>query len=141
VGDEGDAMSRSGYSDDLDPWDLICWRGAVASAIRGRRGQAFLREMLSALDTMPTKRLIESELVTPTGEVCAIGAVCAARGLEVEGVDETDREAVGELVGIAPALAAEIAFLNDDECWHTSPESRWALMRSWVAGQIVEETP
>jgi hypothetical protein len=37
-------MSRSGYSDDLENWSLIRWRGAVASAIRGRRGQAFLRE-------------------------------------------------------------------------------------------------
>jgi hypothetical protein len=46
-------MSRSGYSDDHSEWDLIRWRGAVASAIRGKRGQAFLRELLVALDAMP----------------------------------------------------------------------------------------
>jgi hypothetical protein len=37
-------MSRSGYSDDYgddEPWQLIMWRGAVASAFRGRRGQPF----------------------------------------------------------------------------------------------------
>jgi len=29
-------MSRSGYTDscDMDQWDLIRWRGAVASAVR-----------------------------------------------------------------------------------------------------------
>ena len=31
-------MSRSGYEDGLEMWDLIRWRGAVASAIRGKRG-------------------------------------------------------------------------------------------------------
>ena len=67
-------MSRSGYSDECDGWDLIRWRGAVASAIRGQRGQAFLREMLSALDAMPEKRLISEELERD-GEVCAMGAV------------------------------------------------------------------
>jgi len=47
-------MSRSGYSDDCDDqWSLICWRGAVKSAIRGKRGQAFLKEMLAALDALP----------------------------------------------------------------------------------------
>lgn len=32
-------MSRCGYSDDYDQWALIRWRGAVESAIRGKRGQ------------------------------------------------------------------------------------------------------
>lgn len=35
-------MSRSGYSDDCYGWELICWRGAVNSAIKGKRGQSFL---------------------------------------------------------------------------------------------------
>ena len=45
-------MSRSGYSDDCDTWPLICWRGAVASALRGRRGQQFLIELRDALDAI-----------------------------------------------------------------------------------------
>jgi hypothetical protein len=43
-------------------WSHIRWRGAVASAIRGGRGQAFLREMLAAMDAMPVKRLVANEL-------------------------------------------------------------------------------
>lgn len=43
-------MSRSGYSDDCDdPLQEGRWRAAVNSAIRGKRGQAFLREALAAL--------------------------------------------------------------------------------------------
>jgi hypothetical protein len=49
-------MSRSGYSDDLDPLALGRWRGRVASAMRGKRGQAFLREMLAAMDAMLAAR-------------------------------------------------------------------------------------
>jgi hypothetical protein len=57
-------MSRSGYCEDMDDqWAHIRWRGAVTSAIRGRRGQAFLREMLAALDAMPEKRLVAGALV------------------------------------------------------------------------------
>ncbi len=59
-------MSRSGYSDDLDQGDLNRWRGAVASAIRGKRGQSFLRELLASLDAMPRKELI-SEAMEASG--------------------------------------------------------------------------
>ena len=45
-------MSRSGYSDDDEDGRLAMWRGAVQSAIRGKRGQAALRELLTALDAM-----------------------------------------------------------------------------------------
>jgi len=57
-------MSRSGYSDDCeDNWSWICWRGAVKSAIRGKRGQAFLRETLAALDALPERKLIAKDLI------------------------------------------------------------------------------
>ncbi len=72
-------MSRSGYSDDLDSWALIRWRGQVASAIRGRRGQAVLRDLLAALDAMPEKALVASELETPQGEVCVHSGHSAVR--------------------------------------------------------------
>ena len=60
-------MSRSGYvdADDCDEgeqWRHIRWRGAIKSAIRGKRGQAFLREMLDALDALPQKRLVPNVL-------------------------------------------------------------------------------
>lgn len=82
-------MSRSGYTDDWDGenWDFIRYRGAVKSAFRGARGQAFLKEMIATMDAMPIKRLVRNELETfdrvsfshwgliPCESVCAIGSV------------------------------------------------------------------
>jgi len=132
----GGEMSRSGYDDCCDGWDLIRWRGAVASAIRGARGQAFLREMLDALDAMPDKRLIKGDLITETGEVCAIGAVCKKRGVHVSGIDVHDRKAVADSVGIAEALAAEIMYENDDLLHAITPEGRWEWMRHWCVEHL-----
>ena len=69
-------MSRSGYSDDWDIGDNSGWlyRGAVERAIKGKRGQAFLKEMLAAMDALPEPKLIAEEL-EQEGAVCAIGSV------------------------------------------------------------------
>lgn len=108
-------MSRSGYSDDCDDnWALIRWRGAVNSAIRGKRGQAVLRELLAALDALPEQRLAADSLVTADGEFCTLGALGRARGLDMNTIDPDDREAVASAFGVAEALAAEIMYLNDE---------------------------
>jgi hypothetical protein len=133
-------MSRSGYSDDCEQWDLIRWRGAVASAIRGTRGQALLLEMAEVLDSMPNKRLIAEDLVNASGDVCALGAVACARGMNVASINPEDSYAVASAFGIAPALAKEIAFENDDDfagAWRNeTPEHRWIRVRAWVSKQI-----
>ena len=130
-------MSRSGYTDDCEGWDLIRWRGAVNSAIKGARGQAFLKEMLTALDAMPEKKLIAGELAEGDA-VCALGAVGKARGVAMDGIDPEDRERVARAFGIAEALAAEIVFENDQDFYYSkeTPEERFARMRRWIEGQI-----
>lgn len=100
-------MSRSGYGDgdDFDPLAVGRWRAQVRSATRGKRGQAFLKGILEALDAMPEKRLVRSvlvndgygeayhadnysswgeplivgadELVDKHGNVCGVGDCCA----------------------------------------------------------------
>jgi hypothetical protein len=127
-------MSRSDYTDNLDHWDLVRWRGAVVAATRGVRGQTLLRDLLAALDSLPEKRLIRNELVTSSGEVCALGALARVRELPVFDIDPDDYEAVAEVFGVAPALVREIEAEND--CWDKSPENRWARMRAWVSAQI-----
>src|SRR5262245_23963732 len=114
-------MSRSGYSDDLDNWSQIKWRGQVASAIRGRRGQAFLRELADALDAMPVKRLIRDEL-RAAGEVCALGCIGAKRGVDLEGLDPENHEKLAEAFGIARQLVMEIEWVNDERDWRPTPE-------------------
>jgi hypothetical protein len=114
-------MSRSGYSGDWDDnWSMIMYRGAVASALRGKRGQALLREMLAALDALPERKLVS-------------GMMEKARGLDMTPLDPAryDEQDFGDVVartfGIAPALAREIMWANDEKSqyWYTeTPEQR-----------------
>jgi hypothetical protein len=134
-------MSRSGYTDDCDDnWQFIMYRGAVTSAINGRRGQAFLKEMLAALDALPEKVLIAEELEDDiyTGQVCALGAVGKARGLNMERIDPHDPETVASVFAISKALASEVAYMNDDWFNNNSPASRFIQMREWIKSQIKE---
>lgn len=143
-------MSRSGYSDDCDDnWALICWRGAVKSALRGRRGQAFLRELIDALDALPQPRLISHDLVVApeyevigAAEYCALGAVGRQRRLALTEVDPYDRETVAGTFGIADAMAAEIMHENDEGggYWNDTPEKRWARVRAWAVANLKKET-
>lgn len=134
-------MSRSGYSDDCWGVELICWRGAVASAIRGKRGQDFLYEMLHAMAALPEHKLIEGDLENG-GAVCAIGSVGRARGINMTGIDIEDRDMVAKIFGVAPALVAEIVYMNDEAAWHQeTPEMRFIRMRKWVEEQLVSTAP
>ncbi|WP_052223899.1 hypothetical protein [Comamonas testosteroni] len=108
-------MSRSGYTDDYDEDGTGgLWRGAVARAIKGKRGQAALRETLAALESMPQKVLIGESLVTADGEFCTLGALGSARGLDMRAVDPDDWDAVAALFDIAPAMVREIVYENDE---------------------------
>ena len=144
-------MSRSGYSEDRDSdyWSFIRWRGAVASAIGGKRGQEMIAEMRDALDAMPEKKLIANDLETLSGEYCALGALGRKRGLAMTshpngwaskprwtrelGLDPEDPDRVAEAFGVAPALIKEIVYENDEfgQWKKVTPEQRWAHMREW----------
>lgn len=162
-------MSRSGYSDEIeDTWARIRWRGAVSSAISGKRGQAFLRELLAALDAMPVKELVAHELQAE-GAFCALGVVGHARGLDLDKIDTENWGQLSREFGIAEALAREIMFENDewvdDEkvvytqlCGPVRPHfpewgrhdqrhyvpneaaghERWLRVRQWVDSQIIK---
>ncbi len=111
-------MSRSGYSEDCDDnWQLICWRGAVNSAIRGKRGQQLLNDLLAALDEMPDKRLYAGNFATADGEFCSLGVLGSKRGIKMDDLgddEECDAGIVGQRFGIARALASEIMYMNDE---------------------------
>lgn len=137
-------MTRSGYSDELDNWQLIRWRGAVNSAIKGRRGQAMLQEIIQALDALPEKELATNALITTDGQYCTLGALGRFRGMDMDSIDTDDRYQIANAFGCAEALAAEIMFLNDE--YYLEPETpntkkkRWKFMRDWVSQQIIEDT-
>lgn len=162
-------MSRSGYNDDMDdPLALGRWRAAVSRAMKGKRGQAFLREALAALDAMPEKKLIRERLAfegwqppwpgeevivggdalcdrngveLPMGSVCLLGAVGKARGMDMDRLDPHDIESVAPAFGIAEAMARELVYLND-ECGPAdeTPEKRWARMRLTLMSWLEPES-
>ena len=129
-------MSRSGYTDDYESGSHL-WRGVVASATRGRRGQRLLRDLLVALDAMPVKELIVGSL-RAEGEVCALGALGQQRGMDLEVIDPEDCDRVAEAFDIASPLAREIAWINDEAGpWQgETPATRWTRVRAWVVEQI-----
>jgi len=128
-------MSRSGYTDDMDDrWAFICWRGQVESTIKGKRGQAFLRELIASLDAMPEKRLIANDLERD-GNVCAIGSVGKARGVDMSVLDPHDYDTIAGTFGITHQLVREIEYMND-ETYSATPEARWKEMRAWAASNL-----
>ena len=132
-------MSRSGYSEDYDSeWDIIRWRGAVKSALRGKRGQAFLRETLAALEALPERKLVTNELVK-LGCYCTLGAVGKARGMDMQQIDPEDEDTVAGRFGLPRAMACEIMYENDEAGpWQETPEQRWQRMHRWVKSNIKE---
>lgn len=137
-------MSRSGYTD--DGYHAL-WRGQVASAMRGKRGQKFFRDLIDALDALPEKRLITDDLIKE-GEVCALGALGLKRGIDMTHLDPEDPERIGRAFDIAHQLAAETVYMNDEAfCWtyvsgsrtKVTPEERWQRMRKWAEANIRKE--
>jgi hypothetical protein len=126
----------------------------VASAIRGKRGQALLKELEAALLALPQKRLVAGEFANAQqGEVCALGAVAlkrrmdkgqdrAAALLEIQNLfpEGCEAEAIAQELNIAEALCKEITYENDDD-YRTgdSPEFRYQYMLKWVRRQIAKQ--
>lgn len=151
-------MSRSGYCDDCDdPLAFGRYRQAVKRALEGKRGQALLRELVQALDEMNDKRLYAGSFATPAGGFCTLGVLGAKRGTKMDDLgdgDDCDPATVGQRFGIAPAMAAEIMWMNDeyavDEWKWVDVENcrpvlvrndnhaaeRWQRMRAWVGENL-----
>lgn len=130
-------MSRSGYNNEGDDLEIGRWRGLIASATRGKRGQAFFRELLAALDAMPDKKLVKGDLQDDQGCVCTLGAAAAAKGVDLSTLDTYDYQKLGETFDIAHQLAQEVMYENDEGSWsNETPERRWERMRKWIASQI-----
>ena len=147
-------MSRSGYNDcgcdsPEEQWAQIRWRGAVTSAIRGRKGQAFLKRALVALDSMKTKELA-SHTFESDGSYCLLGAVAKHEGVDLAPINDNYDEEYGDYgesaemlasdLGIAPAMAREIVWENDEGCTFSN-RSRYEQMRKWVVVNIKGDQP
>jgi hypothetical protein len=134
-------MPRSGYTDDCEGGALGTWRGQVASAMRGKRGQAFFRDLVAALDAMPAKRLVADEFESD-GEVCALGSLARRKGIDFAGfsraVNNEDYSPLAGAFNIAEQLAQEVMWINDEDGPYRgeTDEQRWTRVRAWAARQI-----
>ncbi len=139
-------MARHGYSEGWDCDDNLQqgrWRGMVASATRGKRGQAFFRALVVALDAMPEKRLCKGDLETADGAVCALGALGRHQGKDLSGIDleecadNYDWSDLGAAFNVAGVLTQEVMWENDEHGHGADQDaSRWQHVRDWAARQI-----
>lgn len=152
-------MSRSGYvdADEYDYWTWIRYRGAVNSALKGRRGQKALVELVQALDVMPQKKLAANAFGGQLG-VCALGALAKARGVDLSDlqpdlgscpekaeaweVDEVNWHELGRRLNIAQSMAREVMYENDDEFDNSEQgqRRRWKRIRDWALAEMTADS-
>ncbi len=136
-------MSRSGYGDGGDCENIELYRGNVDRAIGGKRGQRALKDIVTALDTMAVKELAAHSFQTEGGGICTLGALAKHRGVDVSDLEPTnegdvvDSGACSRRFDIAPCMASEIMFENDERenYYLGNPETdaqRWTRMRGWA---------
>ena len=150
-------MDRAGYTEDIDDEDGVLrlgrWRGRVASATRGKRGQRFLKLALMALDQMQDKRLaantfgvgddgcmcLMSSIATETGRASVLSRVVEAGQVDEYGYCDDPEYAHGLLsdaFDIASPLSQELVYLNDSGVCRETPSQRWARMRRTISEMI-----
>lgn len=160
-------MSRydcDGYEGDgpeyNNAWELH--QQAGVNALKGRRGQAVLKELEAALLALPEKALLQGKLARDGG-VCAIGALALKRRMDAgeardaalkwmeDQVDPEDPEDWGEQtnhfakkhLGVVKALAYKISWENDEggrraEGGKETDQQRYERVLKWVREQIVK---
>ncbi len=142
-------------------WDANCRR-----SIRGKAGQAALREFESALLALPDKRLIHGSLTDDDGGVCAIACYAKHKGLDLSKFDpEYESDEVGIAAGMPKLVAWKVVALNDlmlDTVWEVAegpierghgsykggialvrdmtPEERYEKVLEWTRSHLLAET-
>jgi hypothetical protein len=156
-------VSRINYSDEEDfPGQFNIWQANCRRSIRGKRGQAELRELEAALVALPSKRLIHGALEDNDGDVCAIAAYGRHKGIDLSKFDpEYNSDEVGIAGGMPRLVAWKVVELNDvelDTVWEVAhgpiqnghghykggialirdmtPEERYERVLTWVRAQL-----
>lgn len=155
-------MSRISYNepeDDADFLRVCAFEANTKRHLKGKKGQAALKELEAALIALPEKRLVYSKFVVrhgeadDIGEVCALGALalkrCMDKGLtrseaikkiEQDGPDPDD-EGWGATENTAEYLKVKVNFAwevmeRNDEYGGPTPEERYKRVLAWVREQI-----
>jgi len=131
-------MSRISYSDEEDfPGQFALYQANCERSLRGREGQAQLRELRAALLALPDKRLIHGLLEDEEGGVCAIGAYAKHKGLDLSKFDvDYDTDEVGIAGGMPALVAWKVVEMNDLQWDYLTPEKRYEKMLAWVESKL-----
>lgn len=146
-------MSRFDDGDEENfPNQQALYAQATKNALKGKRGQAALKELEEALLAMPEKRLIEGGLCDNAGGVCAVGAMAVHRQVKAGLMTREDAmtmiatkygddfhatlEVGREVLGLLGCVAVEFAYVNDEEACASTPEDRYDIVLNWVREQI-----
>ena len=130
------------FQGQFDLWQANCRRSR-----QGKRGQAALVELESALVAMPVKRIHKDVFVEPSGETCAIGSLMLHRKIsggmtreqavsECADLCPDDTEEHGVRLGLPRLVAWSVAVENDDEYKTMTPEELYRHMLSWIRKEL-----
>lgn len=135
-------MTRLYYDDEPSPQEEGLIAGALRSAIRGKRGQRFLRDLIAALDALPSKELSAGALEDEqTGCCCAFGAVRRWRGAAAVPLwfdpmeEDLSPSHLAEPFNVSETLAWAVVAANES-CFsgNAEPERRrrWEEVKRWA---------
>lgn len=146
-------MARFYSEEDEDfPGQAELWQANCERSLKGKKGQASLRDLEAALLALPSPRLIAGELQNKAGEVCAIGALAKFKGHECPivayGLDEfgdteidpIDVESatidLAKTLGVPRMVAIAVAAENDAAWVKLDSEQRYQRVLAWVRQEI-----
>ncbi len=153
---------RIGYSEDEDyPGQFGLWQANCNRSLKGKAGQAALRELEAALLALPDKRLTSGVYKDEDGCVCPLAALAKYKGVadaDLQADPEYDMEQVGVELGVPRLAAWKIVELNDLQLSGTTlifgegpyrwpseqpyayvpitPEQRYERVLQWVQEQL-----
>lgn len=160
-------MSRIEYvdADSQEQWLRMCaFEANTERHLKGKKGQAVLRELEAALLALPEKKLLEGTFIVtpdadnPQGGVCAMGCLLLKRKMDKgltrqEALREIDEEAPTDVLDedyggwevikqTAQYMNCKINFVwevveQNDEFGGRTPEQRYARVLEWVRSQIL----
>lgn len=148
-------MSRNFDGDGYADWDPLAegrWNARVKAVMGGRPALASFRELEAALLALPAPRLIEGEICTEEGDVCAVGAFALHKRVQegwgdrktvlvdmrrlYVGAGAMTTAGLGEDSGMTFTLAWLVGEMNDSDYPRWTPEERYAAMLAWTRENI-----
>lgn len=100
------------------PWGL--WGQMVSRALGGKRGQAALSELESALRALPERKLVAGHLAAE-GSVCTVGAYVAAKRAQRDGIDLA--VSIEQMVEGTPCRCDHAKDMHDEAGCHATRRS------------------